>query len=46
MDKQQGFKTGRSWTDGTFVLSKIGKKSLEYNKPVYLDFINIKEASI
>lgn len=43
-DEQQGFRTGRSCTDAVFVLRPIVEKSLEYNKPAFLCFIDLQKA--
>ena len=41
-DEKQGFRTGRSCTDAVFVMRQIMKKSIEYNRPAYLYFIDLK----
>ena len=41
-DEKQGFRTGRSCTDAVFVMRQIMEKSIEYNRPAYLYFIDLK----
>ena len=43
-DKQQDFRSGRSCTDAVFVLRQITIKSIEYNKPAYICFIDLVKA--
>ena len=43
-DEQQGFRTGRSCTDAVFVMRQIMEKSIEYNRPAYLCFIDLEKA--
>jgi hypothetical protein len=43
-DEQQGFRAGRSCVDAIFILKQIAEKSIEYNKPTYLRFIDLKKA--
>lgn len=43
-DEQQGFRRGRSCVDAVFVLRQITEKSIEYNKPAYLCFIDLTKA--
>ena len=43
-DEQQGFRSGRSCTDAVFVLRQITEKSIEYNKPAYICFIDLVKA--
>jgi hypothetical protein len=43
-DEQQGFRTGRSCVDAIFILKQVMEKFIEYNKPTYLCFIDLKKA--
>ena len=43
-NEQQGLRTGRSCTDAVFVRSQIMEKSIEYNRPAYLCFIDLEKA--
>ena len=43
-DEQQGFRSGRSCTDAVFALRQITEKSIEYNKPAYICFIDLIKA--
>ena len=43
-DEQQGFRSGRSCTDAVFVIRQITEKSIEYNKPAYMCFIDLEKA--
>lgn len=43
-DEQQGFRTGRSCTDAVFVIRQIAEKSIEYNIPAYMCFIDLEKA--
>ena len=43
-DEQQGFRSGRSCVDAVFVLRQIVEKSIEYNKPAYLCFIDLTKS--
>lgn len=43
-DEQQRFRSGRSCVDAVFVLRQIVEKSIEYNKPAYLCFIDRTKA--
>mgnify|MGYP000420915844 FL=1 len=43
-DEQQGFRSGRSCVDAVFVLRQIVEKSIEYNKPAFLCFIDLTKA--
>ncbi|XP_048516470.1 uncharacterized protein LOC125502436 [Dendroctonus ponderosae] len=42
-DEQQGFISGRSCTD-VFVLRQIVEKSIEYNKPAFICFVDLTRA--
>ena len=42
--EQQGFRSGRSCTDAVFVLRQITEKSIEYNKPANICFIDLVKA--
>lgn len=39
-----GFKQGKSTADHVFMLRQLTEKHLEYNKPLYLLFIDFKQA--
>lgn len=43
-EEQQGFRRGRSVTDAIFVMKQIKEKSLEYNKPAYICFVDLSKA--
>lgn len=43
-DEQQGFRSGRSCTDAVFVIRQIVEKSIEYNRPAYMCFIDLQKA--
>ncbi|KAK9881036.1 hypothetical protein WA026_014379 [Henosepilachna vigintioctopunctata] len=43
-DQQQGFRTGRSCTDAIFVMRQVLEKSIEFNKPAFLCFIDLQNA--
>lgn len=40
----EGFRSGRSCVDAVFVLRQIVEKSIEYNKPAFLCFIDLEKA--
>jgi hypothetical protein len=43
-DEQQGFRRNRSTTDAVFVLTQIKEKSLEYNEPAFMCFVDLTKA--
>lgn len=43
-EEQQGFRRNRSTTDALFILRQLVEKSLEYNSPAYLCFIDLTKA--
>ena len=43
-EEQQGYRLGRSCIDAIFVVRQIVEKSLEFNKPAYLCFIDLEKA--
>lgn len=43
-DEQQGFRSGRSCTDAVFIIRQITEKSIEYNRPAYMCFIDLEKA--
>ena len=43
-EEQQGFRSGRSCTDAVFVIRQVTEKSIEYNKPAYMCFIDLEKA--
>ena len=43
-DEQQGFRSGRSCTDAVFVIRQITEKSIEYNRPAFMCFIDLEKA--
>lgn len=43
-EEQQGFRTGRSCTDAVFIIRQIVEKSVEYNRPAYMCFIDLQKA--
>lgn len=43
-EEQQGFRRNRSTTDALFILRQLVEKSLEYNTPAYLCFIDLTKA--
>ncbi|XP_056636715.1 uncharacterized protein LOC130445195 [Diorhabda sublineata] len=42
--EQQSFRSGRSCVDAVFILRQVVEKSIEYNKPAYLCFIDLQKA--
>ena len=43
-DEQQGFRSGRSYTDVIFVLRQLTKKSIEFNRLAFTCFIELQKA--
>lgn len=43
-EEQQGFRTGRSCTDAVFVMRQVVEKSIEYNRPAFLCFVDLHKA--
>ena len=43
-DEQQGFRSGRSCVDAVFIMRQITEKAIEYNKPVFICFIDLEKA--
>lgn len=43
-DEQQGFRSGRSCTDAVFVIRQVTEKSIEYNKPAFICFVDLERA--
>lgn len=43
-DEQQVFRSGRSCNDAIFLIRQIVKKSIEYNKPAFICFVDLKKA--
>lgn len=43
-EEQQGFRNGRSCNDAVFVIRQITEKSIEYNRPAFLCFIDLEKA--
>lgn len=43
-EEQQGFRNNRSTTDAIFILRQIVEKSIEYDKPAYMCFIDLTKA--
>jgi len=42
-EKQQGFRKNRSTVDVTFIVRQIVEKSVEYNKPSYKGFVDLRK---
>ena len=42
-EEQQGFRKNRSTTDAIFILRQIVEKSIEFNHPTYLCFVDLKK---
>lgn len=43
-EEQQGFRSGRSCNDAVFVIRQIIEKSIEYNRPAFLCFVDLEKA--
>ncbi|XP_045480919.1 uncharacterized protein LOC123685307 [Harmonia axyridis] len=43
-DEQQGFRSGRSCKDAVFVMRQIVEKSIQYNRPAYMCFVDLQKA--
>jgi endonuclease/exonuclease/phosphatase family metal-dependent hydrolase len=43
-EEQQGFRSNRSTTDAIFILRQVREKSLEYNTPAFLCFVDLTKA--
>ena len=43
-DEQHGFRSARSCVDAVYILRKMVEKSIEYNNPAFLFFINLAKA--
>jgi len=43
MEEQQGFRKNRSTTGAIFIIQQIVEKSLEYEKPAYMCFIDLSK---
>lgn len=43
-EEQQGFRCGRSCNDAIFIIRQIAEKSIEYNKPAFMCFIDLRKA--
>lgn len=43
-DEQQGFRQNRSTTDAIFIVRQVVEKAIEYNKPAYMCFVDLKQA--
>ena len=43
-DEQQGFRSERSCTYAVFVIRQIKEKSIEYNRPAFMCFIDLEKA--
>lgn len=43
-EEQQGFRKNRSTIDATFIVRQIVEKSIEYNKPAFMCFVDLKSA--
>jgi len=43
-EEKQGFRKNRSTTDAIFILRQIVEKSIEFNHPTYLRFVDLKKA--
>ncbi|XP_065174094.1 uncharacterized protein [Atheta coriaria] len=42
-DEQQGFRTGRSCNDAIFILRQIKEKAIEWNRPAFICFVDLKK---
>jgi len=43
-EEQQGFRRNRSTTDAIFIIKKLKEKSIEFNTPAYVCFIDLTKA--
>lgn len=43
VDQQEGFRTGRSYTEAAFEMKQVIETSIEYNKPEFLCFIDLQD---
>ena len=43
-EEQQGFRKNRSTTDAIFIMRQIVEKSIEFNNPAFLCFVDLKKA--
>lgn len=43
-DEQQGFHKGRSCNDAIFIIRQVKEKSLEFNRPAFLCFVDLVKA--
>ena len=43
-EEQQGFRKNRSTTDAIFILRQIVEKSIQFNHPTYLCFVELKKS--
>lgn len=43
-EEQQGFRINRSTTDATFIIRQIVEKAIEFNRPAFLCFVDLKKA--
>lgn len=43
-EEQFGFRTNRSTTDALFIMKQLKEKSIEFNKPAYICFIDLTKA--
>jgi len=43
-EEQHGFRSNRSTTDALFIVRQIAEKSIEFAKPAYMCFVDLKQA--
>lgn len=43
-DEQQGFRKGRSCNDAIFIIRQVKEKAVEWNKPAFLSFVDLRKA--
>lgn len=43
-EEQQGFRRNRSTIDAIFILKQLIEKTIEFNKPLFLCFVDLKQA--
>jgi len=43
-EEQQGFRQNRSTTDAIFIIKQLKEKSIEFNTPAYVCFIDLTKA--
>lgn len=43
-EEQQGFRSNRSTLDAIFILQQLIEKSVEFNKPMFVCFVDLKQA--